>query len=735
MQAMRSGFLPAIFFGMWMSAAIPVAAQDIDTLVTTTNRSPSTVADQIRDPAERDAFLNLYKAQEASAMLRAAKSFLQNYPQSAFLAQAYEVAADSSFDAGDYVGGLDYARQSLTYLPENPQLLVAVADVEARQHLNGDAIKNARAALYYFDRFGRPGAIAESQWPDMKRRMRATANFALGRALLQEAIAGPAGENRSALLKESEMALEQARSLNAADSQIVYILGLVRLSSGDFQSAADNFAAVYVQNDELAPKALEHLQTIYKTLDPKARGDFDSFVARAAESKLKGSDQSVPGKPVVESKNLPAYAGSDSCRGCHSGIYRNWSQSGMSKMFRPYAPQNVIGDFTENNQFFAGDEPKYEDGKLQIIRGEKRSPFARLELRDGKHYFNIFESDGQWHTYPVAYTIGSKWQQAYATKLANGQIHVFPIQYSALEKQWLNYWKVIDSPGSPRADLHLWEKFDSTTSYQAVCAVCHTSQLRNVKGGGFEPDNLEFSETGINCEMCHGPSAQHVASMNTGEEYKKGPLDPPIEFKKIDNRDFVAVCSQCHMQSAIRTPGPHGELNYSTSGTFFVRDPMIPFGEFSRKGFYKDGRFRQTTFIVEALERSKCFQKAAVSCGTCHNPHSHDEATNRAALKFSDDPNQMCTGCHTKFQDNAKTATHSHHARGSEASRCVSCHMPRIMDALLFRARTHQIDDIPNPDMTQRFGQSESPNACIQCHTEKSPTWVKQQITSWKAAD
>ena len=732
---MSSGFLPAIFFGMFMSAAIPVAAQDIDTLVTTTNRSPSTVADQIRDPAERDAFLNLYKPQEASAILRAAKSFLQNYPQSAFLAQAYEVAADTSFDVGDYMGGLDYARQSLTYLPENPQLLVAVADVEARQHLNGGAIKNARAALYYFDRFGRPGAIAESQWPDLKRRMRATANFALGRALLQEAIAGPAGENRSALLKESEMALEQARSLNAADSQIVYILGLVRLSSGDSQSAADNFAAVYVQKDELAPKALEHLQTIYKTLDPKARGDFDSFVARAAESNLKGSDQPVPGKPVVQSKNLPAYAGSDSCRGCHSGVYRNWSQSGMSKMFRAYAPQNVIGDFTENNQFFAGDEPKYEDGKLQIIRGEKRSPFARMELRGGKHYFNIFESDGQWHTYPVDYTIGSKWQQAYATKLANGQIHVFPIQYSALEKQWLNYWKVIDSPGSPRADLHLWEKFDSTTSYQAVCAVCHTSQLRNVKDGGFEPDNLEFRETGINCEMCHGPSAQHVASMNTGEEYKKGPLDPPIEFKKIDDRDFVAVCSQCHMQSAIRTPGPHGELNYSTTGTFFVRDPMIPFGEFSRKGFYKDGRFRQTTFIVEALERSKCFQKAAVSCGTCHNPHSHDEATNRTALKFSDDPNQMCTGCHTKFQDKAKTATHSHHASGSEASQCVSCHMPRIMDALLFRARTHQIDDIPNPDMTQRFGQSESPNACIQCHTEKSPTWVKQQITTWKAAD
>ncbi|MGH9745115.1 MAG: cytochrome c3 family protein [Candidatus Acidiferrales bacterium] len=732
---MFSRFLPAIVIGVLLCAAVPVAAQDIDTLVTTTNRNPSTVADQISNPAERAAFLDLYKLQDAGAMLQAAKSFLQSYPQSAFLAQAYEVAADSSFDQADYVAGLEYARQSLAYLPENSQLLVAVADVQARQHLNDEAIASAQAALYNFDRFGRPGAIAEGEWPDLKRRLRATANFALGRALLQLAVAAPAGEQRTVRLKESEQALVQARTLNPQDWEIVYVLGLARLSSSDFQSAASAFAEVYRQKGALTSKALEHLQTIYKTLDPKTRGDFESFVQHATDSKPEESNQTSPPEKPAVAQNLPAYAGSESCRGCHGGVYRNWSQSGMSKMFRAYAPQNVIGDFTENNQFFAGDEAEYQDGKLQMVRGANRSPFARMELRDGKHYFNIFESDGQWHTYPVDYTIGSKWQQAYATKLPSGEIHVFPIQYSAIEKQWLNYWKVIDSPGSPRADLHAWEKLNATTSYQAVCAVCHTSQLRNLKGGGFEPQNLEFRETGINCEMCHGPSAQHVASMSTGEDYKKTPLDPPVEFAKIDNRDFVAVCAQCHMQSAIRTPGPHGELNYATTGAFFLRDPMVPFGEFSRKGFYKDGRFRQTTFIVEALERSKCFQKAAVSCGSCHNPHTHDESSNRTALKLPEDPNQMCTGCHTQFKDSPKAAAHSHHSAASEASQCVSCHMPRIMDALLFRARTHQIDDIPNPDMTQRFGQSESPNACLQCHTEKSAQWVKQRIASWKAAD
>ena len=57
--------------------------------------------------------------------------------------------------------------------------------------------------------------------------------------------------------------------------------------------------------------------------------------------------------------------------------------------------------------------------------------------------------------------------------------------------------------------------------------------------------------------------------------------------------------------------------------------------------------------------------------------------------------------------------------------------MPRIMDAVLFRARTHQIDDIPDAEMTQRFGQQESPNACLLCHSDKDVHWLKQQLSGW----
>src|SRR5580704_1508564 len=242
MQAMRSRFLPAMLFGMLLSASAPLVAQDIDTVVTTTNRNLSTVADQIANPAEKAAFLRLYQHRDPPEMLQAAKLFLQDFPQSAFLAQAYEVAADSSLDLHDYSAGLNFAKKSLTYLPENPQLLVAVADVAAREHRNDEAIASARAALDYLERFGRPATIPESQWPATKRRLQASANFALGRALLQEAVDAPAGEKRITLLKQSQQTLSQARILNPDDWEIMFVLGLVRLSSGDFPAAASAFA-------------------------------------------------------------------------------------------------------------------------------------------------------------------------------------------------------------------------------------------------------------------------------------------------------------------------------------------------------------------------------------------------------------------------------------------------------------------------------------------------------------
>jgi predicted CXXCH cytochrome family protein len=714
--------------GALLAANVHLAAQDIDSIVTSASRSSATIADGIKDPVERSAFINIAKTTDPQKLLALTRSFLNRFPQSAFLAPVADEAARASFDLGDMQSGLDYARFSLSVLPENPLLLVAVADVQAALHENEAAIASARDALDYLDRFDRPLTVSARDWPDFKKKQQATAWFVTGRALVNEALQDPASETRKPLLNQAISALNHARTLKPNDMEIVYLLGVAHLSAHDSSQAALAFAAVYRQNTELAAKAREQLSSIYQAAKPAQ--SFDEFAGNL--EKQASLSPSPPAETHTSATRQPGYAGSETCSRCHVDIYRQWSQSGMAKMLRPYSPQNVIGDFEKKNQFFIGDDALYRDGKLEIPPHDNRALFARMVMRGGRHYFDIKESDGRWHSYPVDYTIGSKWQQAYATKLPNGQIHVFPIQYSAVAKQWLNYWKIIDSPGSERANPENWEKLDGSTSYQLNCAVCHTSQLRNTVGGGMAMDHVVFREPGIGCEMCHGPSANHVEAMTTGKFYAKQPLDPPVDFHRITNREFVTICAQCHMQSNVHQGNALGELNYSSKGTFFLKNAALPFGEFTRGAFFRDGRFTQATFMVEALERSQCFRKGQASCGTCHNPHGHDESSNPTSLKFKDEPDRMCTGCHTQFQDKTQAAAHSHHSIDSEGSRCVSCHMPRIVDGMLQRVRSHQIDDIPNAEMTMRFGQEESPNACLLCHSDKNPEWVQGQLRSWK---
>jgi predicted CXXCH cytochrome family protein len=706
------------------------AGQQIDSIVTSASRSTSTIADEIADPSERTAFINISKTTDPPTLLALTRSFLKTYPQSAFLAEVADGAARSSFDLGDLASGIEYAKFSLRLRPENPLLLVALGDVQALLHQDDAAIGSARDALDYLDRFDRPTRIPERAWPDFKKKQEATAWFVIGRARINEALQQQQDSARRSQLNQAISALDRARSLNAEDDEIYYLLGAAYLSLKDSSRAASAFAAVYRRNTAMAVQAGKQLTALYQASKPESGNSFEEYVRGIALLAPPDSPQSLN----AALKKQPGYAGSETCGHCHVDIYHQWKQSGMANMLRPYQPQNVIGDFEKNNEYYVGDEVTYQDGKVRITPGPQRSLAARMVLRNGRHYCELRQPDGRWQSYSIDYTIGSKWQQAYATTLPNGEIHVFPIQYSLVEKRWLDYWSIIDEAGSKRADLQNWRKFEGTTSYLLNCAVCHTSQLRNTREGGLGADHLAFREPGIDCEMCHGPSQQHVSSMSSGKFYAKDPndaLEPPVDFHRIGNRDFVTICAQCHMQSNEHHGSPRGELNYSTTGTFYLKEAALPLGEFTRKAYYKDGRFTQATFIVEALERSKCFRKGQANCGSCHDPHGHDEGSNPTSLKFHE-PDRMCTGCHTQFADQAQAAAHSHHPAGSEASQCVSCHMPRIVDGMLMRVRSHEIDDIPNADLTLRFGEKESPNACLLCHSNKTAQWLQTQLHTWK---
>jgi hypothetical protein len=105
----------------------------------------------------------------------------------------------------------------------------------------------------------------------------------------------------------------------------------------------------------------------------------------------------------------------------------------MARMFRAYSPADVIGDFSGT----------------QVVSDHARA------VKDGaRHFIEIRRGDNnEWIRYPVDYVIGSKWQQAYATRLPDSRLLVFPIQYSRLRSAWVNYWGLVDAPGSPRTDI------------------------------------------------------------------------------------------------------------------------------------------------------------------------------------------------------------------------------------------------------------------------------------------
>jgi tetratricopeptide (TPR) repeat protein len=170
-------------------AAGSTEAQDNDTVIQSRDRRPLSVVDQIADPAERNVLLTLYGADDARERLRLATAFVANYPRSWLLAQAYEIAAKASIDLGDYDRALDYGRQSLKIFPENPLLLVPLANVYAQRALIAEAKQSARDALECLKQFGRPAAIPEPAWPDLERQLKASSYFVLGRATASEALA------------------------------------------------------------------------------------------------------------------------------------------------------------------------------------------------------------------------------------------------------------------------------------------------------------------------------------------------------------------------------------------------------------------------------------------------------------------------------------------------------------------------------------------------------------------
>lgn len=455
---------------------------------------------------------------------------------------------------------------------------------------------------------------------------------------------------------------------------------------------------------------------------------------------------------------LPAgdFVGSAACQSCHPHNHATWHDSYHRTMTQVANEQSVLGDF--NNVSLSG-----KDFHVRLFRQDQRF-FVEMNPTNA-----LVENVVPRGVFPVVMTTGSHHRQAYwlATGQKSRQLMILPYMYLKAEQRWIprhsgyiNSMCLQESPELAvlQADFGRW----STT-----CIKCHTTHGRpapaDEQTGKRTPDTTatQAVEFGISCEACHGPGAAHVrANRNPLRRYNRHLADGVdatiVNPARLPHDRSSQVCGQCHSVIYHRSDEAqkqwvHHGYSYRPGDDLFA-DPIrflvrgrpelmpdrphdLPPGA-SDGSFWSDGMIRASGREYNGLLDSPCYQRGQLSCLSCHQMHqSRGEPRSRQdwaddQLKLGMDGNSACLQCHTQFNDAERLTRHTHHPAHSSGSQCYNCHMPYTTYGILKAMRSHQIDS-PSVQVSLDTGR---PNACNQCHLDKTLGWSAEKLSRWYGA-
>ena len=254
---------------------------------------------------------------------------------------------------------------------------------------------------------------------------------------------------------------------------------------------------------------------------------------------------------------------------------------------------------------------------------------------------------------------------------------------------------------------------DPGYTFNTGCYNCHVSQLSTNYDLKTDTYKTTWAEPGINCETCHGPSAEHNRVM---KETPKGqqPRDMKIiSVKKFTPEQHNATCSGCHAKmSPVTAAYPPGDRFFDHYDLATLEDP----------DFYPDGRDLGENYTYTSWLMSPCAKAGKINCVTCHT------SSGRYRFKAEEKANDACMPCHEKQVKNAPA--HTHHKPDSPANKCISCHMPMTSFARMNRTDHSMLP--PTPSATIAY---KSPNACNLCHTDKDAAWADKYVREWRTRD
>ena len=416
----------------------------------------------------------------------------------------------------------------------------------------------------------------------------------------------------------------------------------------------------------------------------------------------------------ARSASSGTFVGSETCAGCHQPEAKLWRGSHHEQAMDHATEKSVLGDFNE-----AG--------------FDYYSVHSRFFRKDGKYLVETDDPDGKLATFEVKYTFGISPLQQYLIEFPDRRIQALSIAWDTRPKEQggQRWFHLYPNEEIKHDDILHWTKLNQNWNF--MCSECHSTGVQKNYDASNDRYHTTWSEISVGCETCHGQGSRHVAWAHDQQSWwtfghqsdkskglavrfdersdvawrhdprTRNPLRnvaPPVLRKEVE------TCGLCHARRAEFSE--HWVPGHWLSDTHVV-------SQLSHGLYYADGQMQDEVYNYGSFKQSQMFA-AGVTCSDCHDPHSNK-------VKVSGDG--VCLQCHAP--EKYVAAAHSHHEAVNPLVGCASCHMPTRTYMVVDPRHDHSLR-VPRPDLSVALG---TPNACNDCHTDKSAEWASSAIESW----
>ena len=409
------------------------------------------------------------------------------------------------------------------------------------------------------------------------------------------------------------------------------------------------------------------------------------------------------------------YVGRESCKECHETEYDLYLGSDHDMAMDSATSESVLGDFSDVTYTHFG-------------------VTSRFYMSDGKYMVNTEGPDGEMTDYRISYVFGVRPLQQYLIAFPGGRYQCLPICWDTrpASQGGQRWFHIYQDERIPPEDVLYWTRITQNWNY--MCAECHSTNLRKNYSYTEKAYHTTWSEIDVSCEACHGPGSEHIDWARKVEAGSSPDISANMGLvlllKDTDNATWVfqpdsvtarrsvprqsdqlvQMCSRCHSRRAVATEGYyHGGSLLDTHWPSLLDENL----------YFADGQIEDEVYVYGSFLQTKMYQ-AGVVCKDCHEPHSGKVFVNGNAL---------CYRCHMASEYGERK--HHFHDPAREGASCVECHMHERTYMVIDPRRDHSIR-IPRPDLSEKLG---TPNACNQCHQDKSIQWATDYLRQWYGED